>query len=346
MDKTDFSKRSFSYYPTKAIVIAKYEGGAWGKPEITDDFNLSVHCFAGAFHYAPECFEGLKVFRGADNRVRMFRPEENARRMQSSAGYLDMASPSEEMFIQMCIMCVKANWEFIPPYESGASLYLRPVLFGSNPQLGIRNADDVTFVVMASPVGTYSGARELTPGTAVLSRNFDRAATYGSGHYKLGANYAQSLHAYNLAHKLGYRELLFLDSATHTYIEEFGSSNFFGIKGNTYVTPDSGSVLPSITNKSLRQVAADMGLKVEMRKISVAELAELDEVNSCGTAVVITPLCRIDDKPALESEIVTRSYNFGNPEQCGPVSRKLYNTIVGIQKGLLPDKYGWCLFLD
>ena len=305
-----------------------------------------MHCFAGAFHYAPECFEGLKVFRGADNRVRMFRPEENARRMQSSAGYLDMASPSEEMFIQMCIMCVKANWEFIPPYESGASLYLRPVLFGSNPQLGIRNADDVTFVVMASPVGTYSGARELTPGTAVLSRNFDRAATYGSGHYKLGANYAQSLHAYNLAHKLGYRELLFLDSATHTYIEEFGSSNFFGIKGNTYVTPDSGSVLPSITNKSLRQVAADMGLKVEMRKISVAELAELDEVNSCGTAVVITPLCRIDDKPALESEIVTRSYNFGNPEQCGPVSRKLYNTIVGIQKGLLPDKYGWCLFLD
>ena len=346
MDKTDFSKRSFSYYPTKAIVIAKYEGGAWGKPEITDDFNLSVHCFAGAFHYAPECFEGLKVFRGADNRVRMFRPEENARRMQSSAGYLDMASPSEEMFIQMCIMCVKANWEFIPPYESGASLYLRPVLFGSNPQLGIRNADDVTFVVMASPVGTYSGARELTPGTAVLSRNFDRAATYGSGHYKLGANYAQSLHAYNLAHKLGYRELLFLDSATHTYIEEFGSSNFFGIKGNTYVTPDSGSVLPSITNKSLRQVAADMGLKVEMRKISVAELAELDEANSCGTAVVITPLCRIDDKPALESEIVTRSYNFGNPEQCGPVSRKLYNTIVGIQKGLLPDKYGRCLFLD
>lgn len=346
MDKTDFSKRSFSYYPTKAIVIAKYEGGAWGKPEITDDFNLSVHCFAGAFHYAPECFEGLKVFRGADNRVRMFRPEENARRMQSSAGYLDMASPSEEMFIQMCIMCVKANWEFIPPYESGASLYLRPVLFGSNPQLGIRNADDVTFVVMASPVGTYSGARELTPGTAVLSRNFDRAATYGSGHYKLGANYAQSLHAYNLAHKLGYRELLFLDSATHTYIEEFGSSNFFGIKGNTYVTPDSGSVLPSITNKSLRQVAADMGLKVEMRKISVAELAELDEANSCGTAVVITPLCRIDDKPALESEIVTRSYNFGTPEQCGPVSRKLYNTIVGIQKGLLPDKYGWCLFLD
>jgi branched-chain amino acid aminotransferase len=276
----------------------------------------------------------------------MFRPEENARRMQSSAGYLDMASPSEEMFIQMCIMCVKANWEFIPPYESGASLYLRPVLFGSNPQLGIRNADDVTFVVMASPVGTYSGARELTPGTAVLSRNFDRAATYGSGHYKLGANYAQSLHAYNLAHKLGYRELLFLDSATHTYIEEFGSSNFFGIKGNTYVTPDSGSVLPSITNKSLRQVAADMGLKVEMRKISVAELAELDEANSCGTAVVITPLCRIDDKPALESESVTRSYIFGNPEQCGPVSRKLYNTIVGIQKGLLPDKYGWCLFLD
>jgi branched-chain amino acid aminotransferase len=346
MEKIDYSKRSFAYYPTNAIVIAKYENGVWGKPEISSDFMLSVHCFAGAFHYAPECFEGLKVYRGADNKVRMFRPDENAKRMISSATYLDMGYPDEEMFIEMCKMCVRANWEFIPPYESGASLYLRPVLFGMNPQLGIRSAKDVTFIVMSSPVGTYSGAKALMPGTAVLSRNYDRAATYGSGYYKLGANYAQSLHAYNIARKQGYRELLFLDTATHTHIEEFGSSNFFGIKGNSYITPDSDSVLPSITNKSLRHVAADMGLTVEMRKVYVEELAEMDEVNACGTAVVITPICKIDDKPTLESTEITKCYHIGDPENCGPISRKLYDAIVGMQKGLLPDKYGWCMILE
>lgn len=346
MEKIDYSKRSFAYYPTQAIVTAKYEGGAWGKPEISADFNLNIHSFAGVLHYAPACFEGLKAFRGVDGTVRMFRPDENAKRLMNSAEYLDMAYPSEEMFIEMCAMCVRANWDCIPPYESGASLYLRPVLFGINPQLGIRNSDDVAFVVMSSPVGTYSGAKALKPGTAVLSRNYDRAATYGSGRFKLGANYAQSLHAYNLAHRMGYRELLFLDTATHSQIEEFGSSNFFAIKGGTYVTPDSCSILPSITNKSLRTIAADMGLKVETRRIPVEELAEMDEANSCGTAVVITPLCSIDDKPALESSEITRTYRFGDPDECGPVSRNLYNTMIGIQKGLLPDRYGWCMVID
>ena len=145
---------------------------------------------------------------------------------------------------------------------------------------------------------------------------------------------------------MGYRELLFLDTATHSQIEEFGSSNFFAIKGGTYVTPDSCSILPSITNKSLRTIAADMGLKVETRRIPVEELAEMDEANSCGTAVVITPLCSIDDKPALESSEITRTYRFGDPNECGPVSRKLYNTMIGIQKGLLPDRHGWCMVLD
>ena len=219
MAEIDYSKRSFNYYPTNAIVFAKCIDGRWTKPEATSDFNFNLHCFAGVFHYAPSCFEGLKAYRGADGRVRMFRPDENAKRMASSANYLDMPAPTIEMFIDMCVMCVQENWEFIPPYESGASLYLRPVLFGINPQLGIKSAKDVMFAVMASAVGTYSGAKALVPGTAVLSRNYDRAATYGSGGYKLGANYAQSLHAYNLAHKMGYRELLFLDSATHTHIE-------------------------------------------------------------------------------------------------------------------------------
>ena len=342
----DYSKRSFNYYPTNAIVFSKCIDGKWTEPEVTDNFHFNLHCFAGVFHYAPSCFEGLKAFEGVDGKVRLFRPDENAKRMISSAKYLDMPAPSVEMFVDLCVRCVQANWEFIPPYESGASLYLRPVLFGINPQLGIKSANDVMFAVMASGVGTYSGAKALLPGTAVISRNYDRAATYGSGGYKLGANYAQSLHAYNLAHNLGYRELLFLDTATHTHIEEFGSSNFFAIKDNTYITPDSHSVLPSITNKSLRTVAEEFGLKVERRKVFVEELAGFEEVNSCGTAVVITPICSIDDKETLEGDKILHTYKIGNPEQCGPVSEKLYRRIIGIQKGMEEDTYGWCLFVD
>ena len=344
MAEIDYSKRSFNYYPTNAIVFAKCIDGRWTKPEVTPDFNFSLHCFAGVFHYAPSCFEGLKAYRGVDGRVRLFRPDENAKRMQSSATYLDMPAPTMEMFIDMCVMCVQANWEHIPSYESGASLYLRPVLFGINPQLGIKSAKDVMFAVMASGVGTYSGGKSLTAVSAVMSRNYDRAATYGSGGYKLGANYAQSLHAYNLAHKMGYRELLFLDSATHSHIEEFGSSNFFGIKHGCYITPNSPSVLPSITNKSLRKVAEEFGLKVERRTIFVDELETFEEVNSCGTAVVITPISRIDDKATLESGTITREYKYS--ETCGPISEKLYNRIVGIQKGLEEDTYGWCMFVN
>ena len=344
MSDIDYSQRSFSYYPTNAIITAKCIDGVWTQPELSNSFELSLHCFAGVFHYAPSCFEGAKAYRGVDGKVRLFRPEENARRMADSAKYLDMPCPSEEMFIDMCIRCIQANWEHIPPYNSGASLYLRPVLFGINPGLGIKSSKDVMFAVMSSAVGTYSGAKSLSTGTAVLSRNYDRAATYGSGGHKLGANYAQSLHAYNVAHNAGYRELLFLDSATHTHIEEFGSSNFFAIRDNTYITPNSPSVLPSITNKSLRTVAKEFGLKVEQRMVMVEELSSFEEVNSCGTAVVITPMSRIDDKETLEGPVVTRSFLYG--EECGPISLKLYNRIVGIQNGIEEDTYNWCMIVN
>ena len=345
MVNIDWTKLSFSYTQTRALVYSRCIDGAWEKPVVTEDFNIPLSSFAGIFHYAPSCFEGLKAFHGVDGRIRLFRPDRNARRMKDSAIYLDMKYPSEEMFIEMCITCVKENLDFLPPYEvTGASLYLRPILIGINPQLGIHSAKDVMFAVMCSPVGTYSGAKSLAPGNAVISRNYDRAATCGSGGYKLGANYAQSLHAYNIAHNTGYRELLFLDSATKTTIEEFGSSNFFAIKGNTYVTPRSTSVLPSITNNSLRKVAADLGMDVEVRPIKVEELAEFDEVNSCGTAVVITPISSIDDKPTLESEEPSRHYSYG--KECGKKSRMLYEQIVGIQKGLIEDTRGWCLFID
>ena len=347
MPNIDWNNLSFSYTRTRTIVYSRCIDGKWETPVATEDFNLVLNPFAGVFHYAPSCFEGMKAFRGVDGRVRLFRPDMNWKRLISGAKYLDMFYPPEEMFIDMCLQCVKGNEEFIPPYEApSASLYLRPVLFGWNPQLGIRSAKDVMFVVMCSPVGTYSGDKRLVPGTAVISRDYDRSAPFGSGGYKLGANYAQSLHAYNIAHNAGYRELLFLDSATKTTIEEFGSSNFFAIKGDTYVTPLSSTILPSITNDSLRTVAKDFGMNVEMRPIKVEELAEFDEVCSCGTAVVITPICSIDDKPALESPEVTRRYTFGSPDKCGPKSEALYWKIIGIQKGLEPDPRGWCLFVN
>ncbi|MBQ8061513.1 MAG: branched-chain amino acid aminotransferase [Bacteroidales bacterium] len=342
----DWTKLSFSYTKTRTLVYSRCVDGQWETPVVTEDFNIVLSPFAGVFHYAPSCFEGLKAFRGVDGKIRLFRPDMNAKRLRDSAIYLDMPYPSEELFLDMCIRCVQGNLEYLPPYEvQSASLYLRPVLFGMNPQLGIHSARDVMFVVMCSPVGTYSGDKSLAPANAVISRNYDRSATHGSGCHKLGANYAQSLHAYNIAHGSGYRELLFLDSATKTTIEEFGSSNFFAIKGNTYVTPLSQSVLPSITNDSLRTVAADMGMDVEMRPIKVEELAEFDEAGSCGTAVVITPICEIDDKPVLEGAGITRRFDIGSKERCGEKSEKLYHEIIGIQRGLRPDPRGWCVFI-
>lgn len=346
MAEIDYSQRSFNYYPTDAIVFTKCIDGQWTEPEVTDNFNFSVHCFAGVFHYAPSCFEGLKAYCGADGKVRLFRPDENAMRMQSSARYLDMPRPTVDMFIDCCVRCVQANWKYIPPFETGASLYLRPVLFGINPQLGIKAATDVMFAVMASGVGTYSGAKALVPGTAVISRNYDRAAPHGSGGYKLGANYAQSLHAYKVAHKTGYRELLFLDSATHTMIDEFGSSNFFAIRNGAYITPNSRSVLPSITNKSLCTLAEELGLRVERRPVPVEELDFFEEAGSCGTAVVINPIYQFDDKAGLKNPEITKSYFIGSPDECGPWSKKLYEKLVGIQRGMEEDNYDWCLIVD
>lgn len=341
----DWSDLSFKYRKTDKIIVSYYKDGAWSKPEQTADFDFHLSSFAGVFHYANACFEGLKAFRGVDGKVRIFRPDENAKRMQQSGSHLGMAVPTEEMFLEMCIECVKANIDYLPPYGYNASMYLRPLLIGSNPQLGIASSKEVVFAVMCGPVGTYSGAKILTPGTAVLSRNYDRAAPNGTGAFKVAANYAVSIYPYNMAHAQGYRELLFLDPATKTKIDEFGSSNFLAIKGNTYVTPLSNSVLPSITNKSLQQVAQDLGLKVEKRAVPVEELAEFDEVNACGTAVVITPICSIDDKATLESKEVTKTYRIPSGSECGKTSCKLYDRIRAIQDGREEDIHSWCVEL-
>ncbi len=341
----DWSDLSFKYRKTDKIIISYYKDGQWSAPQASEDFNFHFSAFAGVFHYANSCFEGLKAFRGVDGKVRLFRPDENAKRMQRTGNHIGMAAPSEELFLEMCLQCVKENIDYLPPYGYNASMYLRPLLVGCNPQLGIASSQEVIFAVMCAPVGTYSGAKMLTPGTAALARNYDRAAPNGTGAFKVAANYAVSLYPYNMAHRQGYRELLFLDPATKTKIDEFGSSNFLAIKGDTYVTPLSDSVLPSITNKSLQQVAIDLGLKVEKRAVPVEELAEFDEVNACGTAVVITPICSIDDKKRLEDTAVTRKFEIPSGEECGKTSRKLYDRIRAIQDGAEEDIHSWCVIL-
>ena len=341
----DWGSLGFKYRKANKVIVSHFKDGQWSAPVASEDFDFHFSAYAGVFHYANACFEGLKAFRGVDGKVRIFRPDENAKRLARSGKRLDMAAPSEEMFLEMCLMCVKENIDFLPPYGYGSSMYLRPVLIGMNPQLGIASSNEVVFAVLGTPVGTYSGAKILTPGTAVISRDYDRAAPNGTGSYKLAANYALSLYPYNIAHHQGYRELLFLDPATHSKIDEFGSSNFLAIKGNTYVTPLSNSVLPSITNKTLQAVAEDFGMKVEKRVVPVEELAEFDEVNACGTAVVITPICSVDDKAHLEGTEITRTYTIPSGDECGKTSRKLYDRIRGIQDGLEEDTHNWCVIL-
>lgn len=344
MDNIDWSKLTFSYTKTNTILVCEYKNGAWGEIQSRTDDYLHLSSFAGALHYAVECFEGLKAFRGKDGKVRLFRPEENARRMKRAADALHIAAPSEELFIEMCMRIVRENIDFLPPYGTNASMYLRPTLIGSNPQLGVKSSTECIFMMLCSPVGAYTGGN-LEPCSVVIARNYDRAATFGTGQYKLGLNYAASLPSFNIAQQQGYKAVLYLDPATHTKIDEFNSSNFFAIRGNSYITPKSDTILPSITNKSLETVAAHFGMEVERREIPVEELSTFEEVGECGTAVVITPVSHIDDKPALESEQVTR-YSFYSETECGPKSLKLYRAITGIQYGEAEDIFGWTRIIE
>ena len=344
MANIDWSKLTFSYTKTNTILKTEYKNGAWTPiASLTEDY-LHFSAYAGALHYAIECFEGLKTFRGKDGRIRMFRPEENAKRLQRSAKFLGIEAPSVEMFVDLCKRAVKENIDFLPPYEAtGASLYLRPTLIGTNPQLGVQSSKESTFMLLCSPVGAYVGGA-LDAVDVVIARNYDRAAPNGSGSFKVGGNYACSLYSLNVAHELGYKAVLYLDPATKTHIDEFNSSNFFAIKGNTYITPKSDSILPSITNMSLETVAAHLGMEVERRPVPVEELSTFDEVGECGTAVVITPVHKLVDKPFLESDEET-VYLYGDGK-CGPKSLELYNFITGLQKGEIEDTFGWIEYID
>ncbi len=339
MTQIDWSKLTFSYTKTNTILLCKYSDGKWGEIISTSDDNIVLSTFAGALHYGIECFEGLKAFRHKDGKVTLFRPEENAKRMIDSANALCIPAPDVDLFVKMCKQSVRENADFIPPYGTNAALYLRPTLIGVNAQLGVHSSTECLFLMLCAPVGAYTGGT-LEPSNAVISRNYDRAAPNGTGCYKLGANYAISLKSLNIAHKLGFRAALYLDPLTKDTIEEYNAANFFAIKGNSYITPKSSSILPSITNKSLEVVAADLGMTVERRPVKVAELAEFDEVGQCGTAVVITPVHKIVDKPFLESEEST-VYTFGKPDECGPKSLALYKAMTSMMYGDSPDIHNW-----
>lgn len=343
MTSLDWTKLGFAYRKTNTILCCYYKDGKWGEIESRTDDNISMSAYAGSLHYSIECFEGLKAFRGKDGRIRIFRPDENAARMQRSAEFIGIPAPGKELFIEMCKRVVKENEDFLPPYGTHASMYLRPTLVGSNPQLGVQSSKECLFMMLCAPVGAYTGGA-LEPCNAVISRNYDRAAPYGTGNFKLGSNYAASLFSYNKAHAIGYQAVLYLDPSTHTLIDEFGSSNFFAIKGNTYITPKSDTILPSITNKSLEEVARSVGMTVERRPVPVEELSTFEEVGECGTAVVITPVSYIDDKPYLEAEEKTR-YTFYSETECGPKSLRLYNIITGIQYGEIEDTFGWTILV-
>ena len=335
----DWSKLTFSYTKTNTLLCSYFRNGEWTPVESHTEDDIKMSAFAGALHYSIECFEGLKAFRGKDGSIRLFRPEENAKRMQRSADFLGIEAPSIEMFVDMCIQCVQENIEFLPPFEAtGASLYLRPTLIGYNPQLGVQSSKECMFMVLCSPVGAYVGGA-LDAIDVVVARNYDRAAPNGSGSFKVGGNYACSLKSLNIAHEQGYKAVLYLDPATKTHIDEFNSSNFFAIKGNKYITPKSDSILPSITNMSLETVAAHLGMEVERRPVPVEELSTFEEVGECGTAVVITPVHKLVDKPFLESTEET-VYTYGDGT-CGPKSLELYKFITGLQKGEIEDPFGW-----
>lgn len=335
----DWSSLGFGYVPTDYNVRCYYRDGKWGEIEISSSETIEMHIAATCLHYGQEIFEGLKAFRGKDGKVRVFRPMENCRRIQDSARGIMMEPITDEKFMEMVEMAVKLNERFIPPYGSGASLYIRPVEVGMTARVGVKPADEYCFIILVTPVGPYfkSGFK---PTNICIMREFDRVAPRGTGRWKVGGNYAASLQAGEKAHEMGYSAVLYLDPKEKKYLDECGPANFYAIKNGAYITPASDSILPSITNDSLMQLAADMGLKVERRHIAVEEIPTFSEAAACGTAAVCSPVGEIDDLDTGEKHIIAKD---GKP---GPVTQRLYDTLNGIRLGEVEDTHNWNVILD
>ena len=342
MDKSaniDWSNLSFGYMKTDYNVRCTYKDGKWGEIEVTDSENLNIHMAATCLHYGQEIFEGMKAFRGKDGKIRVFRMDENAKRIQRSANGIMMAPIPEELFCEMVKKVVLANERFIPPYGSGASLYIRPLEIGVSAQVGVKPATEYIFLIFVTPVGPYF-KEGFKPTKVAIYREYDRAAPCGTGRYKVGGNYAASLMAGERAKSEGYSAVLYLDPKEKKFIDECGPANFFAIKDGVYITPKSGSILPSVTNMSLQQIAKDLGIEVECRPIPLEELAECQEAAECGTAAVATPISRIDD---IEEG---KSYTFGSDDEAGPITTKLYNRLRAIQLGDEPDTHNWVTIVE
>lgn len=334
----DWKNLTFGYLKTDYNIRCYYRNGKWGELEVSSSEEITMHMAATCLHYGQEAFEGLKAFRGKDDKIRVFRLDENAKRLESSCKGIMMAEFPMDKFKEAVCKVIKLNERFIPPYGTGASLYIRPLIIGTGAQVGVKPANEYLFIIFVSPVGPYfKGGFKTTP--FVVTRKYDRAAPLGTGVYKIGGNYAASLRAGEEAHHQGYSNVFYLDAIEKKYIDECGAANFFGIKNNTYITPKSNSVLPSITNKSLMQLAEHLGMKVERRPIALEELESFEEAGACGTAAVISPIERLDD---LDNN---KKYIFSKDGQPGVWCTKLYKLLQGIQYGEEPDVFGWCEIL-
>lgn len=329
----DWSNLSFAYTKTDKRFVANFKDGKWDEGVLTDDDKVVISECAGVLQYAQTCFEGLKAYTTQDGRVVTFRPDLNAKRMADSCRRLEMPVFDEEKFVQACLDVVKANIDFVPPYGTGATLYLRPYMFGSSPVIGVKPAEEYQFRILCTPVGPYfkGGVKPIS----VRISDRDRAAPRGTGDIKAGLNYAMSLYNIVDAHNCGFAENIYLDPETHTYIEETGGANvIFVTKDGKLVTPKSDTILPSITRRSLVSVAKDyLGMEVEERKIHKDELKDFVECGLCGTAAVISPVGKITDHDKV--------YVFNGGTEMGPVMTKLYDTLTGMQMGRTPAPEGW-----
>ncbi len=339
----NWSALGFHYTETDYIVRSDYHNGHWSKPYATQDKTINLHVAATCLQYGQQAFEGLKAFRGVDGKVRIFRMEENARRLQRSAEGICMKAPTEDIFCEAILLALKKNIAFLPPYETGATLYFRPILICTTPRIAVGPGRDFTLLVVATPIGPYfpCGFRG-TP--YIINRHIDRAAPLGTGQFKVGGNYAASFRASEEAHAQGF-SCLFVDAKHKKYIDECAAANFFGIvspKGSTagglYITPRSSSILPSITNDSLMTLAREMGMRVVRRHIRIEELSNFTECGACGTAAVIAPISRVIDPDR------SITYEFG--EKPGKISTQLYHALQDIQFGRTADKHRWCTIVE
>lgn len=330
----NFSELPFSFVPTDYNIRYVFKDGEWNKGELTADATLPMHISSTCLHYGQQVFEGLKVYERQDGRAQVFRIEENAKRMTRGATKILMEPPPAELFIEAVFRVVNANRRFIPPHDAGgASMYVRPILLGTGVQLGVSPSSEYTFIVFVSPVGPYYKGG-FTPVHLIVEENVDRAAALGVGDIKVAGNYAAGMRATIGAKKNGYSEVLYLDSREKKYIDESGSSNFFGVTAdNRYITPASPSILPSITNMSVRAIAGDAGMGVEARNVAVDELETFVEAGCCGTAAVISPVGSVTHGE--------KKFVYCRDDTAGPVCTRLYNELSGIQFGVIEDRHGW-----